>query len=450
MKSLKYLLGLIFITGLLNSCTDDDYTKIDYNVSELAQITGPAGGGQYTLLKENANMEAITLTWSEATFNVNVQPYSYIVEMALGGTNFANPVQIANTSETSLTLTVSQLNSRAIALGILTETTGAIDIRIATRIGTEASGNHYSEPITINVTTYTDVLDLSTEWGIVGSAAPNGWDGPDAPLYKMTGAGNENKMVAYVTLTDGEIKFRKNNDWAENYGGSDGSLVAGGDNITVTAGTYKVIVDLAALTYELDEFSLGIVGSATPNGWDGPDVPLLFDPTSDQFRAVVELVNGDIKFRLNNAWNEGENWGGNNGELSTTGGDIPVTAGKYVVTVNFNEMTYELEEIEFIWGIVGSATPNGWDGPDMQLNIDYTSDYATNQGVNAIWYLNNVPLVAGALKFRADNTWDNNYGGSGLSGALEDGGGDIAIDTPGNYDIVMNLSTMTYSITPSE
>ncbi len=446
MKSLKYLLGLIFITGFLNSCTDDDYTQLDSSLTQIAEITSSQDGQSFVLLRENADMEAINLTWSEAIFNVNVQPYSYIVEMAAGGTDFAAPVQVANTSETSLSLTVSQLNSRAIELGILPETTGTIDIRVATRIGTQATGNRYSTPITITVTTYTDVLDLSTEWGIAGSATPGGWDegAADIPFWKMTGQGNENKMVAYTTLTDGLIKFRKNAMWVENYGGADGVLVAGGPDIPVTAGTYKIIIDLTELTYTIEPYSLGIVGDATPNGWDGPDVQLIYDPTSDQFRAVVELTNGLIKFRMNNDW--GINWGGSAGTLEPGGTDISVTAGKYVVTVNINELTYELEPLENFWGLVGSATPNGWNGPDVQLNIDYTSEYTTG----GIWYVNNIPLLAGAVKFRANNTWDLNYGGAGLSGNLEAGGADIMIDAAGNYDVKMDLSSMTYSITPSE
>lgn len=451
MKSLKYLLGIIFITGFLNSCTDDDYTQLDDNLTQIAEITSSQNGQSYVLLNENADMEALNLTWSEAVFNVNVQPYSYIVEMALGGTDFANPYQVANTSETALSLTVARLNSIAVnELGILPDTTADIDIRIATRIGTQATGNRYSQPITINVTTYTDVLDLSTPWGVVGSATPNGWDGPDVPFWKQQGAENAGILVAYANLTDGEIKFRENNDWANNYGGSGGTLVAGGDNIPVTAGSYKITINLNDLTYTIEPFSLGIVGDATPNGWGGPDVQLLFDPTSDQFRTVVQLTTGELKFRMNNAWDV--NWGddGMDGTLDPGGANIAVTAGKYVVTVNMNDMTYEIVQIENIWGLVGSATPNGWDGPDVQMNIDYTSDFETNQGASAIWVLKRVNLMAGEVKFRANNDWGLNFGGSGLSGNLEAGGGNIVIDSAGNYDVEMDLSTMTYLITPSE
>lgn len=442
MKIFNYILSLIFISGLAVSCSDDDYTKLNPELTSEPVISSPVNGEEFILLKENADQIGTTITWTETSVSADTPVTAYIVEMALAGTDFANPINIASTTETNYAMTVAQLNSKAIEAGLMPEVPGSVELRVSARIGGPNGMFIPSANITLNITSYTDVLDLSTEWGIVGSAAPNGWDAPDTPLWKMTGAGNENKMVAYVTLIDGAIKFRKNEAWDENYGGSNGTLVAGGDDIMVTAGTYKIIVDLTELTYLLEEFSLGIVGDAAPNGWDGPDTQLIYDPTSDQFRAVVELADGLIKFRLNNAWDT--NWGGFGGVLEAGGGDIPVEAGKYVVTVNLNEMTYELEEIANIFGLVGDATPNGWDGPDVQLNIDYTSEYTTA----GKWYINNIPLVVGALKFRADNDWALNYGGSGLSGTLEAGGGDISITTAGNYNIVMDLSNMTYAITP--
>lgn len=452
MKVFNYILSFIFISGLILSCSDDDYTKLNPEVISESVISSPSNGETFLLLKENGNQVATTITWSETLLNVNTPISTYAVELALAGTDFANPINVANVSDTTYDLTVSQLNSKSIEAGLTPEIQGAVELRITARVG--GPNGHFipSAIVTLNVTPYVDVLDLSTPWGIVGSATPNGWNGPDVPFWKQQGLQNENIIVAYATLTEGAIKFRMNNSWDApniNYGGNSGALdqehplVEGGGDIMVPAGTYKITMNLNGLTYKIEQYSLGIVGDATPNGWDGPDVQMLFDPTSDQFRAVVELANGNIKFRLNNAWVGGENWGGSNGEISTEGGDIPVTAGKYVVTVNFNEMTYALEPIQHIFGLVGDATVNGWDGPDVQLNIDYTSEYTSG----GKWYVNNVPLTSGAVKFRADNDWAVNYGGSGLSGNLEVGGGDIMISAAGNYDVVMDLSNMTYTIT---
>src|SRR5690606_2801243 len=204
MKIFKYILSLIFIAGTISSCTDDDYTMLDG--TEQAPTLTVAGDTNLVLLSENSDMEAASFSWNEVNLNVNT-PVTYILQAALGGTDFAAPATLQNSTDTSFSMTVAQLNSRAINMGILPETQGTIDFRVVARIGNTDSHDLISAPITLTVTPYTDVLDLSTDWGIVGSATPNGWDGPDIPFWQT---GTENVFVAYANLIDGEIKFRQN------------------------------------------------------------------------------------------------------------------------------------------------------------------------------------------------------------------------------------------------
>jgi len=90
------------------------------------------------------------------------------------------------------------------------------------------------------------------------------------------------------------------------------------------------------------------------------------------------------------------------------------------------------------WGLVGSATPNGWNSTD---DIEM---YETSTNVFEIY----VELAAGELKFRYDENWGQNYGDDNADGTLEAGGANIVIPASGTYHIVMNLNDMTYSITP--
>lgn len=108
------------------------------------------------------------------------------------------------------------------------------------------TAGHYKITFDLNALTYNAE---KFQWGIVGSGATNGWDGPDADALSFDGI----KEIWYgkVTLKDGEIKIRQNNSWDLNYGGSNGKLVAGGDNIKVTAGTYNLEVSFKDLTYKL-------------------------------------------------------------------------------------------------------------------------------------------------------------------------------------------------------
>lgn len=221
MKIFKYLFSFMLIAGLVYSCSDDDITMLDG--SAQAPVLTTSGDTTFVLLSDNADMEATTFSWNEVSLNVNT-PVTYILEMAMGGTGFAESVVLQNSGETSFTMTVGQLNNRAVNFGILPETQGTIDVRVTARIGETASADLVSETLTLTVTPFTDEIDISTTWGLVGSATPNGWDGPDIPFWQT---GSDNVFVAYANLIDGEIKFRENNDWTNNYGGSGGNLVAG-------------------------------------------------------------------------------------------------------------------------------------------------------------------------------------------------------------------------------
>ena len=96
-----------------------------------------------------------------------------------------------------------------------------------------------------------NVINLPNNLGLVGSAINDWGSEPDTPLIYL---GNGQYEVN-VTFTDGEFKFRENNDWAMNYGdnGADGTLDVNGANIAVTAGDYLVSVNWLDMTYTLQQ-----------------------------------------------------------------------------------------------------------------------------------------------------------------------------------------------------
>ena len=217
-------------------------------------ITGVADGDAFVLTLANNDAEAMTIGWDDpildSSLNLDIE---YILEAALPNTAFATPIEVAKVQNmNSISLTNAQLNRTAIDAGIAIDATGDLELRVRAIIKDNNTGDvleRTATSVTIKVTTYLTVLDLSTTWGIVGSAA-NDWGAtPDLPLYKTAVDG---ELVAYVNLIDGEFKFRENNDWTNNYGSDSstgGSLTAGGGNMTVTAGSYKIGLDLNNLTY---------------------------------------------------------------------------------------------------------------------------------------------------------------------------------------------------------
>lgn len=106
---------------------------------------------------------------------------------------------------------------------------------------------YYDLTLNIDEMTYTfteiDASGAATygDMGYIGTATPGGWDA-DTDLTQS----DFNPHIWYATnveLTDGEMKFRADNDWAHNWGSDtaiSGQAVQDGPNIPVTAGTYEI------------------------------------------------------------------------------------------------------------------------------------------------------------------------------------------------------------------
>ncbi len=420
MNKINKLVVLILTLLAFTACEEkEDHLLINENEIK-SDIT--LSSDNVVLTKDNEIADALTINMSKPQFDVNVVA---IYKMVLSIGEASTKIAVSGDALTKVFSSV-ELNKLLLDLGAEPEKPVVLQVKGLVKLG---AMEVFTTEKKVNVTTYAMQLDLTTNWGVVGSATPNGWDGPDLPMYKNTQ--NPEEMVAYVTLKDGEIKFRENNDWTNNYGGKNGKLSAGGANIPVTAGTYKITINLSALTYKIESFTWGIVGSATPNQWNGPDIAMVYDPTSDMWKAVTKLAKGEIKFRKNNDWAVNFGAGDTEGSIKEGGANIAVEAGNYLIEVNFNDKTYSITKIDFIWGVVGSATPNGWDGPDITMQMDFV-----NEGV---WYVNNATLTEGEIKFRANEDWTNNYGSNDADGNLQAGGKNIKVEA-GVYSIILDLS----------
>ncbi len=429
------LLLLLTISFAIGSCDDENLTIMNPDANTVATLSS----GEVVLDKANLGQDALTINWTKPEFGFSAAA-SYQVLIDLAGGDFSSANVTSTGQELSYTFETEELNKIIIGLGIEPNTPTNLAVKV--KVVLSSSTNIDSDVNSLMATAYADVLDLSSPWGIVGSAF-NDWGGagPDAPFYKIQG--EPNRFVAYVTLLDGEWKIRKDNDWTVNFGddGGDGTLEEGGANMLATAGTYKVIFDEAALTYTIEGFTWGIVGSSF-NDWGGggPDAPLTYDPFTDTWRTQVKLLDGEFKIRQNNDW--GLNYGdtGLDGTLEEGGDNIPSTFGYYEIIVNFNDLTYTMEKTD-VFGVVGSGF-NDWGagGPDFPFVKDF--------GKEGVFHAKNVILLDGEINFRTNNDWGLTYGDTGLDGILEEGGDNIP-STAGNYDITLdfsNPSIPTYTI----
>ena len=425
----KLILKLTYVTALftfMQSC--DDVERVFYN--DAAETVLSLSDDNLTLSDDNGANEILTLTWSDPDYGFDAAAL-YSVQMDVQGGDFSTPQIISVGSSLEKTFTVEELNAKLLSLSMTPGEEGVAIFRIKATLSEYQE--IFSNTVNLNVTPYSSLLDLTTNLGVVGSATPGGWGNENIPDLQFYTTSMTDVYVAYATLRDGEIKFRNNNDWAENWGddGNDGTLDSYGANIAVSAGTYKIEVNFSSMTYTMEAYSWGLVGSATPNQWNGPDLMLHYNSYQDDWRTVVTLGEGEVKFRFNNDW--GLNYGddGADGSMEANGANISVSSGHYLVSMNLNTQSYTMEEID-VWGLVGSATANGWDGP----NDKFMPDFGIMEGY---YYLSGAELVDGEIKVRQNDAWGLNYGDDGNDGLMEVNGANIPVSA-GTYNIILNMA----------
>jgi len=275
--------------------------------------------------------------------------------------------------------------------------------------------------------------------GIIGTATPDGWDFDTDMIQDATDTAI---WTLDLILTDGEGKFRANDDWDMNWGDTSwpvGIGVHNGDNIPVVAGNYHITLNTTTGAYSFEAITsrIGIIGDATPGGWDEDTDMIVDEADSNKYFLTIDLVMGELKFRLDNDW--AVNWGSADFPTGTgvLGGDnIPIPFdGMYRIDFDKSSGVYSFEEIVAIEtvGIIGDATPGGW---DEDTDLERTS---------ADVWSGTVMLTDGEAKFRANDAWDLSWGDTTFpSGIAILGGPNIPV-TAGSYIVSLNTTTGEYN-----
>ena len=462
-KNITYLSLLIIALLSFNSCDQED----DLVFTAVEPVEGVSFSNSFSeeyILNKNASGNlGERFTWEDAYFGVPTN-VSYELENSILG-DFTDATTVGTTDGNELAVTIGQMLAFATTAGLDDDpdtpepNMGKLYFRLKAFVGTEGLET-YSGVQELNVTIPEIVVGGGgafeiSEWGVVGSGY-NNWsndlDGfappKDAPFYTTS---EPNVIVSYVNLLDGEIKFRLNNDWSENYGDANNDGILDTDdsnNISVTAGDYKITINTSDLSYTIEPFSWGIVGSAY-NNWanppGGPDAKMYYDYTTDTFKANVKLYNGEFKFRMNNDW--GVNFGDANldGVLDTDNdNNIAVSEGHYQITLDPNTNEYTIVE-STVWGAVGSGF-NDWgqdtwdhDGDAGTAEI-LVPDAALTEIQPGYWFAENITLLTGQIKFRPDNTWSGDYGDVDNNGILDQESDNNIDTTAGNYVITIDFN----------
>ena len=236
--------------------------------------------------------------------------------------------------------------------------------------------------------------------GLVGSSTEGGWEN-STPMQAVAGDPNSWTLTTY--LQAGEVKFRVNNSWDINWGGSQfpsGTAVFNAGNITVPqAGYYTISFNDSSLSYNFIKLNpptyatVGIVGTATPSGWDVSTPMLRGEDGHTWTLSEIELTSGELKFRANDAWTI--NWGATafpNGTGTQDGPNIPVPGGIYNISLNDFTGEYNFELTGTVSGGIVSLDP-ALPTADEPVTIIYDA----SQGVSALQGAEKVYMHSGVV-----------------------------------------------------
>jgi hypothetical protein len=322
MKKLIYItfIGLI---GLLFSCEKDGT-----QVVMLANPTAPtiATMPDLTLQRNNGtNILEFVGTPVDPGFTASA---TYFLEACASGNEFADKISILNdVHPESLKISVSDLN------GILlkkfpADEVSSVDFRIRSVLvvdaGTGAQTYEYtSATVTADVTLYgLPKLDLLNSGMVQKIESPLG-NGEYSGFVKLD-------ATMPFTLMDPDANLE--------YGANGTALEVGAAGIAVADnGWYILTANTNDLTYSTAPYMIGLIGSATPNGWNTPDQKMDYDAKTGTWYITIDLNDGEIKFRKNDGW--AWNLGGTVDNLTQGGANIPVSAGNYTITLTIIDDT---------------------------------------------------------------------------------------------------------------
>ncbi len=319
----KNLIYLIFIglIGLLSNCKKDE-TKIVMSSNPIVPTIQTLP--DLTLVRDNGLDTLIFIgTPVDPGFNASA---TYFLEADTVGNDFKDAVVIySGVQDTLIKLTVSEVNG-ALLKRFPANKVSSVDYRIRALLvvdaGTGAPGTS-ADPfiynsITENVTT--TIYGLP-RLDLVGS-------GLDNIVESALGNG---KYKGYVKLDATKPFTLHDPDANITYGAAgSGVLAVNGSTLTPAAnGWYDMSANTVDLTYKMDAYMIGLVGSATSNGWNSPDTKMDYNSKAGVWYITTNLVDGEIKFRLNDGW--AWNLGGTPEKLTQGGANIPVKAGNYTI-----------------------------------------------------------------------------------------------------------------------
>lgn len=199
---------------------------------------------------------------------------------------------------------------------------------------------------------------------------------------------------------------------------------------------YIITVNTKDMTYDVEGLAYAdmIWQAGNANGWGSPAAGLKNKGwknarNNDGDYYGFMYLNGAFKFRSHKDSWDAPDWGigESEGTLKAQAGDLYADEGFYMVEANIANLTYNLTPITTI-GVIGSFPNTNWGSDEAKL---------TYNNATGAWE-GRCTIPDGVMfKFRANDSWDINWGGD-LNNLSYDGG-DMSI-AAGTYFIQLYIT----------
>lgn len=340
----KYINKLILLGGLLflgSSC------ETDGQLTTLKAVSFPSSfevsSSEIILTESTAEDQALLVSWPAVSFPI-AAPVTYAIQFDLvsdisGSQAWQKAKRIVVGEDVlSKSFLDRDLNKIATDLGLPIDVPGQLAIRIEATMDRKI----YSNTTTITVTPY----EKSVVFGEIymPGAYQGDWNVDTALALPEISKGI---YQGYVTVLPGYgpvFKLNTGRNWEQFYGAgatnNDLKNMSTTDFALPGEGSYQVKVNLNTLKWSSIAYSWGVVGDGTPGGWDA-STPMNYDYQTKTWKVTVNLVPGNVKFRLNNDW--AINYGSKNNTdfvayLDNSGAHYISEAGSYEITFKINDV----------------------------------------------------------------------------------------------------------------
>lgn len=485
-NKIYWLATIALVTLAIASCDKKDLLTVHQKGHD---ITLTASKTTIAPTPADSMTNVVTFSWGDPEYATDSANQKFILEIDSAGRNFSKSRTRTITGVLSTSFTGKQLNDMLADFGFAPGQTFSFDIRVSSSYGNNNELRR-SNAIKVTIASYlvpvTLVPSSTSPLVLLVSNASNtavsfNWNsspyGANVISYALqmdvVGGGFASPQVKQLgTSLTTAFTVNDLNNMAIAAGVIGGSTKDVEFRIVsyLGAGYTTPLVYSNTVVIKVTSFTpvppaLYIVGDATPGGWNNP-VPLPSQQFSRidavSYGIVINLTAGKsyLFLPVNGDWTH--KYGG----ASATGGALlsdgavpgsntpaPATSGTYQIVVNFQTGTYTVTPftatIPPALYIVGDATPGQWNNPVPVPSQQFTR-------VDASSYAIVVNLTAGKsyLFLPVNGSWDHKYGGaSATGGTLLADGAVPGSNTPapavtGNYLIVVNFQTNTYTVTP--